>query len=349
MKPTVQPEGLLEHVALALNLGPYPIAESMYGMMVCRVIMAGVRLGLYERLARSSASAESLAAELKLDPRGARYLLDSLCAVGHLRRSKNDYFLQSRPKKWLDPASPTYIGGFLEFNYDQWEWWSRLEEVVRSGRGIDIHEFGQDDPRWERYITAMFQLARLSAPEVARALRLPPSPSHILDLAGGHGWFAAELCKRHAELKATVLDLPGSVAIGRNIIDEAGMSDRVQHVEGDLLKDDLGGPYDGVICFQIVHHLTPEQNREIFARAHAALKPGGTLAILDYFAPEENRKPDAASLLGLHFFLTSTAATFPLEQVKRWLTAAGFEDARCTRLRRLPIQMLIQSSKSPPS
>jgi SAM-dependent methyltransferase len=344
MKPTVKPEGVLEHLALAFNLGPYPIAESMYGMMVCRVIMAGVRLGIYESLARQSKSADELAESLATDPSGTALLLDSLCSVGHLRKNGSTYSLKSRPKKWLDPASPTYIGGFLEFNYDQWEWWSQLEEVVRSGKGIEIHDFAPDDPRWERYITAMFQLARLSAPEVARALRLPPAPTKLLDLAGGHGWFAAELCKRNPGMQATVLDLPGSAAIGRKIIAEAGMSGRVQHLEGDLLKGDLGGPYDGVLAFQVVHHLTPEQNIALFKRIRAILKPGGILALLDYFQPEGDKEPDAASLLGLHFFLTSSAATYALDQTENWLMEAGFRSVRKIRLKRVPIQTLLEAS-----
>lgn len=343
MKPTVQPEGFLEHIALWTNLAPFPIVESMYGMMVCRVIMAGVRLGIYDALSRKSLSGGELAGELRLDATGTTMLLDSLCTVGHIRKAGQTYVLKPRAKKWLDPQSPTYIGGFLDFNYDQWEWWSRLEEVVRTGKSIAIHDFGPDDPRWERYINAMFQLARLSAPEVARSLRLPPSPNRILDLAGGHGWFAAELCRRHSGLQATVLDLPGSVAVGRKIIDENGMADRVKHVEGDLLKDGFGGPFDGVLCFQIVHHLTPDQNRALFGRIRQALKPGGVLAILDYFAPHANRPPDAASLLGLHFYLTSAAATYGLSETVDWLKEAGFGSVRQVRLKRVPIQIMVEA------
>jgi SAM-dependent methyltransferase len=343
MKPTVKPEGPLEHFALWANLAPYPIVESMYGMIVCRVIMAGVRLKLYESLSKAPASARELAESKTLDHRGVALLLDGLCAVGHLRKEGDAYALKARAKKWLDPGSPTYIGGFLEFNYDQWEWWSRLEEVVRTGKGIEIHAFERDDPRWERYITAMYQLARLSAPEVARALRLPPSPTRILDLAGGHGWFAAEICRRYPSIKATVLDLPGSVAVGRKIISHAGMSDRVAHVDGDLLKDDLGGPYDCVLGFQIVHHLTPEQNQDLFRRIRASLKPGGLLAILDYFAPETDTNPDAASLLGLHFYLTSSAATYPVNEILEWLDQAGFPTVRKIRLKRVPIQILLKA------
>ncbi len=349
MRPTLRPEGVLERIALWGNLGPIPVAEAMFGMATTRVVMAGVRLGVYAALVEGANEADVVAARCKLDPTGTRHLLDSLTALGHVRRAGTRYRLTQRARRWLDPASPTYVGGFLEFNYDQWEWWSHLEEVVRTGKSFEIHDFGSEDPRWDRYITAMFQLARLSAPEVARSLRLPPAPKRLLDLAGGHGWFAAELCRRHPTLHATVLDLPGSARVGRRIIAENGMRERVEHREGDMMTADLGGPqgdrYDGALCFQIIHHLSPEQNVALFRRLHAALLPGGTLAVLDYFTPPSDRPPDSAALLGLHFYLTSTAATYRAEDLRLWLHEAGFSAPRRVPLRRVPIQTLYEARR----
>jgi len=123
------------------------------------------------------------------------------------------------------------------------------------------------------------------------------------------------------------------------------MNDRVQFVEGDLLKNDLDGPYDGVLCFQIIHHLTPEQNADLLRHVHAALVPGGTLAILDYFAPPHDRLPDSAAFLGLHFYLTSTAATYRAEDLRAWLRKAGFTQPRRVPVRRVPIQTLYETRK----
>lgn len=344
MRPGLRPEGLLEHLALWGNLGPLPVAEAMFGMATSRVLMAGVRLGLFEELVAGPKSAEGIAGRRGLDVQGTQHLLDCLTALGHVERSEQTYRLNRRARRWLDPASPTYIGAFLEFNYDQWDWWGHLEEVVTSGVGADIHAYAPDDPRWERYITAMFQLARLSAPEVARNLRLPAEPKRLLDLAGGHGWFAAELCRRYPHLQATVLDLAGSVAVGRQIMAENGMAERVRHVVGDMMIDDLGEGLDGVLCFQIIHHLTPDQNVALLSRVHAALRSGGVLAVLDYFTPPDGRRLDSAAFLGLHFFLTSTAATYSVADLQGWLREAGFHSIFKVPLRRLPVQTLFQAT-----
>lgn len=345
MRPTIKADNLLERMALRLNLAPAPVVEALFYPAIARTVMGGVRLGVFERLCKATATADQLASELELTPVGARFLLDSLAAAGHLRRERDTYSITDRARRWLDPASDHYIGTYIRHTYDYWEWWESMEQVVRTGKSFEIHDSPPDDPSWDVYIRGQFELARLSAPEVARALRLPPNAQSLLDVAGGHGWFSAELCRRHDGLRATVVDLPGSARVGREVIAEAGMSDRVRHVEADLATAELGGPYDGALCFNIIHHLTPEQNTALFRRIHDALAPGGTFAVLDLFTQPQDKQPDAAAFLGMFFYLTSAAAAYSSEELAGWLDEAGFERPRRIKIRRIPTQTLYESRR----
>src|SRR5688500_7859130 len=145
----------------------------MFGMGIARVVMAGQRLGLFRQLARRPATDSAIAQACGLDPEGARHLLRCLSALGHVSESGGVFTLAKTARKWLDPESPTYVGTFLEFNYDQWEWWSGLEDSLKVRPTRGIHSHPPDDPYWRRYITGMFELARLTAPEVARHIKLP--------------------------------------------------------------------------------------------------------------------------------------------------------------------------------
>jgi ubiquinone/menaquinone biosynthesis C-methylase UbiE len=345
MRPGLLPDNPLERIALRRNLAPAPAGQAVFGMPMSRVLGAGVRMGVFARLARAPATVKEVAADVDGAPDGMLLLLESLAALGQVERTRGTYSLTASGRKWLDPASPTYVGTYVENCMDYWDWWSRLEEVIRTGKGVEIHDFPADDPHWRRYIRGQFELARLSARDVARALRLPPGPRKLLDVAGGHGWFAAELCRRHPNLQATVLDLPASCAVGREIIAEQGMADRVTHVEGDMMSADLGGPYDGALCFNIVHHLPPAGNVALLQRIRSALSPGGTLAVMDLFAPPADTRADAGALLGLFFYLTSSAATYTEEQLRDWLGEAGFDRPRRIRLRRLPNLALFEARR----
>ena len=348
MRPGLQPDSALDRLAIRLNLAPVAAGHAMFGMPMARVTMAGQRLGIFARLARGRATAPQLADDLGLSADGTLLLLDSLTALEHLDKRGDGYSLSKSARKWLDPESADYVGTYIEHCFEYWSWWDQLEDIVRSGHGIEIHDFPPDHPHWDKYIRGQFELARISSPEVAKALRLPPEPTSLLDVAGAHGWYSAELCRRHSTLRATVLDLPGSAAVGRRIIAEQGMSDRVQHVEGDMMSASLvgpGGPHDGALCFNIVHHLPPEQNVALLRRIHVALKPGGTIAVLDLWLPEDDRRPDAAALLGLFFYLTSSAATYTERDVRGWLAEVGFEQIKKATIRRLPGQALFQGHK----
>ena len=345
MRPSMRADNLLERAAIRFNLAPLPVAEVLYMPAAARAVMAGVRLGVFERLVQGPGTADELAVALELSPSGTRLLLDSLAAIGHVDRDGATYSIPDRARPWFDPASDTYVGTYIEHAFDYWEWWDNMEQVVRSGKSLELHDMAADDPHWRVYIRGQYELARLSAPEVARALRLPREPTSLLDVAGGHGWFSAQLCRRHPTLEATVLDLPGSAAVGREIIAEAGLSDRVRHVEGDLASSDFGGPHDAALCFNIVHHLTPEQNVALLRRLHDSLAPGGTLAVLDLFTPPPQKRPDSAALVGLFFFLTSAAATYGPEDLFGWLEQAGFEQPRKVRIRRIPVQTLYEARR----
>jgi hypothetical protein len=113
-----------------------------------------------------------------------------------------------------------------------------------------------------------------------------------------------------------------------------------------MLSADLGGPYDGALCFNIVHHLSPDQNVELLRRIGAALSPGGTVAVLDLFLPPPDTRPDAGALLGLFFYLTSSAATYAEDQLRAWLSRAGFERPRRIKLRRLPNLALFEARRA---
>jgi SAM-dependent methyltransferase len=342
---TLQTNSLLERLALWLNLGPVPLVQAFFGMAGSRVVMAGARLGVYAALAQRPSTAAELARTLGTSPTGLELLLRSLQALDLVDLRGETFSLASRARRWLDPRSDRYVGDFLSFNYAQWEWWSQLESTVQTGRGPAIHDYPPDDSRWGEYMRAMFQLARLVAPEVVPRIRLPPGARQILDLGGGHGWFSASLCRRHPGLRSTVIDLPGAARAGRQILEAVGAADAVEHVEGDARTADLGTGRDGVLVFQLIHHLTPEEDRHLLERIAAALRPGGVLAILELFRPRWRGRPDASALMGLHYFLTSSTASYEAGEVARWVQDAGFERIRITPVRRLPLQSLLVATR----
>src|ERR1700681_3089740 len=186
MKVRPAPDDLLERVALAMNLVPIPAAQALYGMTAGRVLGVAQRLGLFARLLGGPATAGRLAEELELQVAGTRLLCENLAGLGVLEQDGHTFSLPARSRKWLDPASGTYIGTWLEHTATYWEWYGDLERIVRDGGSFEIHrEPAEDEEYWRVYITGQFEIARLSAKEVAKAIRLAQEPSAVLDVEIG--------------------------------------------------------------------------------------------------------------------------------------------------------------------
>jgi cyclopropane fatty-acyl-phospholipid synthase-like methyltransferase len=342
MRPA--PDDLLERFALAANLVPLPAGYSFLGMTAGRVVGVAQSLGIFGKLLDGPATPGRIAEELELQVPGTRLLCENLAGLGMLEQDGHTFSLDKRARKWLDPQSETYIGTFLQHTTTYWEWYADLERIVRDGGSFEIHrEPAEEEEYWRLYITGQYEIARLSADEVAKAIDLPAEPTALIDVAGAHGWFSAALCKRHETLKATVLDLPGSARVGREIIAGAGMSDRVEHRDGDMFESDLGGPYDGALLFDIVHHLNGEQIVTVLRRIREAMKPGGTIAILDMFRSDAKRQRATAATLGLFFHLTSGADLPSPGELAGYLADSGFAAPKRTKVRRIPDQGLFQA------
>ncbi len=344
MRIAAVPDGLTERLGLMLNRLPTPIGEAMFGMPVARSLQVAQRTGVLAALAEGPREPAELAEHLGLQAAGTELLLDVIASLGHVEiRADGRYEMSDRARRWLDPSSEHYVGDFLADTAEYWQWWQGLEDLVREGHHVELHDKTADDPYWRSYIRGQYQIARLSSDEVAKAVPLQRGAHSLLDVAGAHGEFSMALCRHHPGLKATIVDLPGSARIGREIVSGAGMDDRVHHVEGDMFEADFGGPHDGALCFNIVHHLSPEQAKQLFARIRAVLRPGSPLCVLELYDRPEGRKPDSGSILGLFFHLTSGADTYTVEQVSGWLAEAGFGPAEKKTFRTLPSLAMVSA------
>jgi 2-polyprenyl-3-methyl-5-hydroxy-6-metoxy-1,4-benzoquinol methylase len=220
---------------------------------------------------------------------------------------------------------------------DVWEMLSGLEGFLRTGAALDIHR-GQSDEAWSRYQRAMRSLAALSAAEVVKRLPLPSAARRMLDIGGAHGFYAVALCRKHAQLSATILDLPEAIVHAAPILAGEAMGRRIQHRAGDALAEDFGEQaYDLILISNLVHHFSGRQNRDLMARAVRALVPGGLLVIQDLIRPQSpNRGDQAAQVLNLFFALTSTSGTWTVEEIQAWLREAKLAVRRPVWLRSVP-------------
>jgi tRNA (cmo5U34)-methyltransferase len=111
------------------------------------------------------------------------------------------------------------------------------------------------------------------------AMESPSPRPEILDVGAGTGLLSAYLLEKFPDARLTLMD------IAENMLDMArqrfSTRPATKYVVSDYSRSELGGPYD-IICSALsIHHLAPEDKRELFRRIHAALRPGGMFVNAD--------------------------------------------------------------------
>ena len=345
MQYGVIPTSLVERIALASGMVPVPILDTLFGMLKARVVMAGVSLGVFEGLALEAHSTASLAAALKLDAECLDLLLRSLVFCGYLELNGERYSLSALGRRSMVVGAPRDLTGFVLWNYQQWEFTGQLETLVRTGEGVDFHRRMEDPEAWRHYQKAMLEGARFDAPFLAKRVPVKRGATRLLDLAGSHGLIGAMICRKHPPMRSTVVELAAALPHARELATREGITDVVEHREGDVTRDDFGSGWDVVLLSNILHHFQPAKIADILARVHRGVSEEGTVAIWEIERPRQQSKPNEGDGIALFFRLTSTAAAYSGDEYAEWLEQAGFRAAKVVRPRLSPGSVLIHARR----
>jgi SAM-dependent methyltransferase len=322
----------LERLAMAANLIPTPLIDG-YAFAYSRAVMVATKLGLFDALADGPLTATEVAERAGTDPRATERLLSLLIPMRYVRLSGDGrYRLGRMTRRFLIGPRSKSVRDAVLMKFLEWRWLEGLEDFVRSGESLDVHDdLSTED--WRLYQRGMRDMASFVAPEVARRVPMPAGAREMLDVGGSHGYFSVELCRRHPDLRATVLDLPGAVEQATPLLEAEGMGDRVTMRAGDALVDDLGeAAYDLILVFSLVHHFDDATNRRLVERAARALRPGGRLVIGDSIRPAPGKGDQLGSFFDLYFALTSEAGLWTTEEMATWQEASGLKPMKSIRL-----------------
>ena len=337
MKFKIQPQGLLERMALLLNLAPTPLVDTQVAFNAAMAIMVAAEVNIYGVLGKNAKTAEQIAGETKTDLEATKNLLDCLVGIGYLRWSNGSYSLRPKYYKWLLKEYPSNLIGKLRFQLIEWKWMGMLDEYVRTGKPINFHS-NMTAYEWERYQDGMRDLSVNTAKELAGKIKLPASANRMLDIGGSHGLYSTELCKKYPSLMSTILELPGAIDRASAISAKENLPNRAQYKVGNALTDDLGEhQYDLIMINNVVHHFTMEENFALAKKVARALKPGGIYAIGEFIRQEKPGEGGVVgSTAGLYFSLTSSSGTWSEKEMRSWQTEAGLKPAKTIGLLTLP-------------
>jgi len=333
MKLGVIPENLAERFALWFGIPPPGILESWIGIMASRAVIAATKLDIFEHLAAGPLTAPEIAQKCGSHRRATEQLLNALVGMGCLHLKCERYALPKKMRAWILAEGKYSFRDQILLHELEWKWWEHCEEYVRTGQPLRVHQT-MTAKDWGIYQRGMRSGVAFPANWVARHLPLPKNARTVLDIGGGHGFFSVAICHRHAQLRATILELPEAIKHAALLLEKEGMGDRVRHQAGNALTDDLGvDQYDLVFMAALVHHFDDETNRQLIKRVARALRPAGIVAIWEPLRQDRAGKVrQLGGLMDLFFGLFSEAGTWSAEEIAGWYQGAGLTPQKPKRM-----------------
>lgn len=320
----------------AAKVTPDGIMQLGLGFWSAKTLLSAVELGLFTILAEGPASRDELQARLGLHARGAADFLDTLVALGMLERQDGIYRNTPATGLYLDRAKPTYLGGMLEMaNARLYRFWGGLTDALRTGQPQNEARHGGDffaalyaDPvRLEGFLKAM---TGLSAPIAAAIARQFPWDRYrtLIDVGTAQGGLPVTIALAHPHLTGGGFDLPVVASVFTAHVAANGLADRLRFHPGDFLRDPLPTA-DVLVMGHILHDWDLAQKRELLAKAHGALPPGGALIVYDMMIDDERRRNAAGLLMSLNMLIeTPGGFDYTGADCIGWLREAGFGEAR---------------------
>ena len=311
---------------------PDELAQTLRAFQESRVMLTAIELDLFTAVGQG-ASAREVAAKLATDARATEMLMNALVAMGMLAKQGGTFQNTPVAARYFVKDSPDDARAALMHTVHLWRRWSTLTRCVRAGTAVAREEAREPGDEWTwAFIAAMHRNAVERASQVVQAVGTE-GVERLLDVGGGSGAYSIAFARASEKIHAELLDLETVIPIAQSHIEKAGLADCIKTRAGDLRAGKLGEGFNLVFVSAICHMLSPEENRDLLERCHAALAPGGRVVIQDFILEADKTAPKSAALFALNMLVgTRAGASYSEEEYAAWLRETGFQDVRRIRL-----------------
>ena len=296
--------------AAAVEPADGPLAYLSEAAAATAAVQTAGRLGILTRLDGGQVPVAELAAACAISERGARLLLAALAGLG-LAEGAGD-------GTWR--AAVANLAGLAAIP----RMWAHLDGTLRTGQPLVRGD--TPDGAAGFYPGAVGLLGTMLATAAEHAASLLPAAARVLDAGAGAAPWSLAVAARDPACLVTAVDLPEVLPATRRAVTGAGRERQFRFLAGDLFHIELGhGAYDLAIVGNLCHLFSQAANRRLLGRLYDALRPGGTLAVIDVI-PERPPTPRRVALYELGLLLRTTSGrVHELAAYLGLLHDAGFE------------------------
>ncbi len=320
------------------TLTPDGILQVGFGFFSSRALLAAVQLGLFSELSGDSLSGDELGQRVGLTHRSRTDLFDGLVALGFLQREGDGesglYSNSAEAELFLVRSSPHYIGGILEMAAARlYPFWSDLDKALKTGKpqnevkntGKSIFEELYADPeKLELFLEGMRGISAGSFAALAEKFDFSQYET-LCDIGGATGQLCISVASNHPNIRCRSFDLPPVKPISQKYIDDSGLSDRIEPVDGNFFEDEL--PKADVITMgMILHDWNLENKKILIKKAYDALPTRGAFIVIENLIDDARRENVFGFMMSLNMLVEfGDAFDFSAADFEGWCREIGFQ------------------------
>jgi SAM-dependent methyltransferase len=290
-------------------------------------VRAALGLGVFTALGQTGMTADELAHALSVKPRRLELLLLQLVVGEFLELHDGRFSNTEMAAHYLVEGAPDYIGAV----YGNWTGYWRSQLVSEQSIRTDVPQAkvdfeGMSTEELSGFLKGLHGAAVIAGRNLAKHASFAKA-KRVVDIGGGSGGVAIGLCQIHPELSVTVVDMPAVVPIGKEMVEEAGLADRISVVAADLTKEPLSDDFDIATARAFFQVLSADDCEKAARYIAAAIRTGGELFVIGFILDDRGLSPEvcvAQNVCNLNIFDNGEAYREAL--YRSWLTDAGFVD-----------------------
>ena len=308
------------------------VVEYFHRIWESAILVAALELDLFGALHEGPRNAGDISEEYDLDPKGVRILLDALCPSGFIEKQGDVYSLTEVSSRYLDPHSASYPGPIHAGAAAPWKWTAlgRLADSVRAGRPV-VERQGSIEQGFRRLVPAIAHSSAYAVPLLAEYLRMGEegrSGWSILDVACGEGAYGLRLLQAEPTAHLTLNDLPAVLSLARERAEEAGLSQGIEFLPGNVFEVDLpSGEFDLILLSHFLHSISREGCAQVIEKLAEAQGREGYLAVHEFVPDEERRSKRFPLLFAMNMYISGGEGdTYTFTEIREWMESAGYRE-----------------------